>query len=159
MLNSRVATRGAGGAPALSRQNRNDQRSADLRRTLLISIVDDDESMREATKGLVRSLGYHAATFSSAEEFLSSDLVHRTSCLITDMQMPGLSGADLQHRLISQGRCMPTIFVTAFPDEKIRARVLTAGAIGYLSKPFTEESLITCLDTALSDGAAEGLRQ
>jgi FixJ family two-component response regulator len=115
--------------------------------------------MREATKGLVRSLGYHAATFSSAEEFLSSDLVHRTSCLITDMQMPGLSGADLQHRLISQGRCMPTIFVTAFPDEKIRARVLTAGAIGYLSKPFTEESLITCLDTALSDGAAEGLRQ
>jgi FixJ family two-component response regulator len=130
-----------------------------LRRTLLISIVDDDESMREATKGLVRSLGYHAATFSSAEEFLSSDLVHRTSCLITDMQMPGgLSGADLQHRLISQGRCMPTIFVTAFPDEKIRARVLTAGAIGYLSKPFTEESLITCLDTALSDGAAEGMR-
>jgi FixJ family two-component response regulator len=130
-----------------------------LRRSLLISIVDDDESMREATKGLVRSLGYHAATFSSAEEFLSSDLVHRTSCLITDMQMPGLSGADLQHRLILQGRCMPTIFVTAFPDEKIRARVLTAGAIGYLSKPFTEESLITCLDTALSDGSAEGARQ
>lgn len=130
-----------------------------MRRSLLISIVDDDESMREATKGLVRSLGYHAATFSSAEEFLNSDLVHRTSCLITDMQMPGLSGADLQHRLISQGRCMPTIFVTAFPDEKIRARVLTAGAIGYLSKPFTEESLITCLDTALSGDGAEGARQ
>ena len=130
-----------------------------MRRTLLISIVDDDESMREATKGLVRSLGYHAATFSSAEEFLNSDLVNRTSCLITDMQMPGLSGADLQNRLISQGRCMPTIFVTAFPDEKIRARVLTAGAIGYLSKPFTEESLITCLDTALSDDTSEPARR
>src|SRR5271155_5753358 len=76
-----------------------------------------------------------------------------------DMQMPGLSGADLQNRLISQGRCMPTIFVTAFPDEKIRARVLTAGAIGYLSKPFTEESLISCLDTALSNDNAEGVRQ
>jgi FixJ family two-component response regulator len=97
-----------------------------LRRTLLISIVDDDESMREATKGLVRSLGYHAATFSSAEEFLNSDLVHRTSCLITDMQMPGLSGADLQHRLISKGRCSHTIFVTVSPDATIRQRVITA---------------------------------
>jgi FixJ family two-component response regulator len=127
-----------------------------LRSTPLISIVDDDESVREATKGLVRSLGYIAATFSSAEEFLNSGRVSDTSCLITDVQMPGLSGVELQHRLISQGRTMPTIFVTAFPDERTRKRVLTAGAVGYLSKPFDEESLIACLDTALKNGSDPG---
>jgi FixJ family two-component response regulator len=121
-----------------------------LRSTPLISIVDDDESIREATKGLVRSLGYLAATFSSAEEFLSSDRVEDTQCLITDVQMPGLSGVELQRRLIDTGRTMPTIFVTAFPDDRTRNRVLDAGAIGYLSKPYSEESLIECLDTALS---------
>ena len=120
-----------------------------MRRTLLISIVDDDESMREATKGLVRSLGYHAATFSSAEEFLNSDLVQRTSCLITDMQMPGLSGAELQGELIAQGLNTPIIFVTAFPEASLRRRVLDAGAVGFLSKPFDEERLISCLKTAL----------
>ena len=121
-----------------------------MRSTPLISIVDDDESIREATKGLVRSLGYLAATFASAEEFLSSDRVEDTRCLITDVQMPGLSGVELQRRLIAQGRPMPTIFVTAFPDDRTRSRVLNAGAIGYLSKPYSEESLIQCLDTALS---------
>jgi FixJ family two-component response regulator len=130
-----------------------------LRSTPLISIVDDDESIREATKGLVRSLGYHAATFASAEEFLSSDRVNDTHCLITDVQMPGLSGVELQRRLIAQGRPKPTIFVTAFPDEKTRARAMTAGAIGYLSKPFSEESLIECLDTALNGAASGGITQ
>ena len=101
-----------------------------MRSTPLISIVDDDESIREATKGLVRSLGYLAATFASAEEFLSSDRVEDTRCLITDVQMPGLSGVELQRRLIAQGRPMPTIFVTAFPDDRTRSRVLNAGAIG-----------------------------
>ena len=102
-------------------------------------------------------IGYTALRASNGGTFLFD-----TSALITFAASGSLNadrGADLQHRLISQGRCMPTIFVTAFPDEKIRARVLTAGAIGYLSKPFTEESLITCLDTALSDGSAEGARQ
>jgi FixJ family two-component response regulator len=127
-----------------------------LRSKPLISIVDDDESIREATKGLVRSLGYLAATFASAEEFLSSGHVNETSCLITDVQMPGLSGVELQRRLIAQGRLMPTIFVTAFPDDRTRTRVLTAGAIGYLSKPYDEESLIACLDTALSGEANSG---
>jgi FixJ family two-component response regulator len=121
-----------------------------LRSTPLISIVDDDESIREATKGLVRSLGYLAATFSSAEEFLSSNRVDDTQCLITDVQMPGLSGVELQRRLLDQGRTLPTIFVTAFPDDRTRNRVLDAGAIGYLSKPYSEESLIECLDTALA---------
>jgi FixJ family two-component response regulator len=116
----------------------------------MISIVDDDESVREATKGLVRSLGYAAATFCSAEEFLKSDRVSETSCLIADVQMPGMSGVDLQDRMIEEGFHTPVIFMTAFPEAKIRARVLQAGACGFLSKPFTEESLIECLDKALT---------
>ena len=85
----------------------------------MISIVDDDESVREATKGLVRSLGYVAATFASAEEFLNSDRVNDTSCLITDVQMPGLNGIELQSRLTAMGRRIPIIFVTAFPQERL----------------------------------------
>jgi FixJ family two-component response regulator len=120
-----------------------------MRRAPLISIVDDDESMRESTKGLVRSLGYQAAAFASAEEFLQSDSVDSTSCLIADVQMPGLSGIDLQRWLIDRGVKMPMIFITAFPQEGTRLRAMTAGAIGYLGKPFSEESLLKCLDTAL----------
>jgi FixJ family two-component response regulator len=115
----------------------------------LISIVDDDEEIREATEGLMRSLGYRAATFASAEEFLQSASVDNTSCLITDVQMPGLSGIDLQRRLIEQGVHMPTIFITAFPEEGTRTRAMTSGAAGYLGKPFSADSLLKCLDTAL----------
>jgi FixJ family two-component response regulator len=122
-----------------------------MRSAPLISIVDDDESIREATKGLVRSLGYQAATFASAEEFLQSERVDDTSCLIADVRMPGLSGIDLQCRLIARGVRMPTIFITAFPEEGTRLRAMTAGAVGYLGKPFSEESLLKCLDTALSN--------
>jgi FixJ family two-component response regulator len=117
----------------------------------LISIVDDDEEMREATKGLIRSLGYQAATFASAEEFLQSDSVDNSSCLIADVQMPGLSGIDLRRDLIARGIKMPTIFITAFPEEGARLRALTAGAIGYLGKPFSEDSLLECLNRALGD--------
>jgi FixJ family two-component response regulator len=120
-----------------------------MRSARLITIVDDDESIREATKGFVRSLGYQAATFASAEEFLRSDSIDNTSCLITDVQMPGLSGIDLQRRLIEQGVDMPTIFITAFPEEGTRARAMTSGAAGYLGKPFSVESLVECLDVAL----------
>lgn len=116
----------------------------------VISIVDDDEFCREATKGLVRSLGYNAATFSSAEEFLGSERLNDTSCLITDVQMPGLSGVELQSQLIAEGRSMPVIFLTAFPEERIEARALGAGAFGFLSKPFDEENLIGCLTRALN---------
>jgi FixJ family two-component response regulator len=119
-----------------------------MRSAPLISIVDDDESIRESTEGLVRSLGYQAATFASAEEFLQSDSVDNTSCLITDVQMPGLSGIDLQRGLIARGVEMPTIFITAFPEEGTRLRSLTAGVFGYLGKPFSAESLIKCLDKA-----------
>jgi FixJ family two-component response regulator len=118
-------------------------------RWTLISIIDDDESMRESTKGLVSSYGYQAATFASAEEFLRSDCVDRTCCLITDVRMPGLSGIDLQRLLIARKVQMPTIFITAFPEEVTRLSAQTAGAVGYLSKPFTEESLLKCLYTAL----------
>jgi len=120
-----------------------------MRSTALISIVDDDESIRESTRGLVRSLGYQAAVFSSAEEFMRSDSLGSTSCLIADVQMPGLSGVDLQRWLIAKGVRMPTIFITAFPEEETQAIVLTAGAVGYLGKPFSEESLVRCLDSAL----------
>lgn len=115
----------------------------------MISIVDDDESVRETTKGLVRSLGLNASAFASAEEFLHSDRLHDTACLIADVQMEGMSGVELQGRLLAQGRHMPIIFMTAFPEERIRVHVLNAGAIGFLSKPFDEECLIHCIDTAL----------
>jgi len=115
----------------------------------MISIVDDDESVREATKGLVRSLGYNAATFASAEEFLSSDRVHDTSCVIADVQMPAMSGLDLQAHLLAEGYRVPFIFITAFSIDSARARALKAGATCFLAKPFAGEALIKCLDTAL----------
>ena len=118
----------------------------------MISIVDDDASVREATRGLVRSLGYRAATFGSAEEFLTSERVHDTSCLISDVQMPGLSGLELQSHLIAEGHPMPMIFITAFPEARLRTQALKAGAFGFLSKPFDEENLIACLDKALTKG-------
>jgi FixJ family two-component response regulator len=123
-----------------------------LTKVPVISIVDDDHSVREATKGLVRSLGYGAAAFASAEDFLQSDHVSDTACLITDVQMPGLSGVELQSRLIAQGNRTPVIFITAFPEERIRARALEAGAVGFLSKPFNEDRLIEYIHAALNGG-------
>ena len=115
----------------------------------VVSIVDDDLCVREAAEGLVRSLGYLAASFSSAEEFLDSGRIENTACLITDVHMPGLNGAELQDRLLADGCGIPIIFVTAYPDEQTRGRVLRSGAIGYLSKPFNGEHLIACLHNAL----------
>jgi FixJ family two-component response regulator len=125
----------------------------------MISIVDDDEAVREATKGLVRSLGYRAATFGSAEDFLRSERVDDTSCLIADVHMPGLSGLELQSHLIAEGRRMPVIFITAFPEEPARTQALAAGAFGFLGKPFDEENLIVCLDRALTKGGAGSRKQ
>ena len=125
----------------------------------MISIVDDNESVREATKSLVRSLGYAASTFASAEEYLQSASVQETSCLITDLQMPGMNGVELQHRLLADGYRTPVIFVTAFPIEKLRTRALEAGAFGFLSKPFDAEHLIECLDKALQKQGAESTEQ
>ena len=119
--------------------------------SLLISIIDDDRSVREAIQGLIRSLGYATAAFGSAEEYLDSGRIDDTACIITDLQMPGLSGIDLQHRLIADGHRTPIIIVTAFPSERLRERALDAGAFGFLSKPFDEPSLIACLDKALQN--------
>lgn len=115
----------------------------------MISIIDDDRAVREATKGLVRSLGYNALAFASAEEFLGSDRMSDTACLITDLQMPGLSGIELQDRLVADGHQMPIIFITAYPEENIRVRAIKAGAVCFMSKPYSDESLIGCIERAL----------
>jgi FixJ family two-component response regulator len=114
-----------------------------------VAVIEDDESVREATKHLLQLLGYATASFTSAEDFLKSGRVRDTACLITDVHLPGMSGVELQSRLIVESHHIPIIFITAFPEEAIRARVLEDGAIAYLSKPLQEQSLITCLDQAL----------
>ena len=114
-----------------------------------IAIVDDDEAVREATKTLVRSLGYNASMFASAEEFLNSEQFGNTSCLITDLQMPGLSGIDLQDRLIASGHRIPVIFITGFPDDTARTRAMKAGAVCFLSKPYDADQLLGYIDKAL----------
>jgi len=115
----------------------------------IISIIDDDESMRCAVKSLVTSLGFGAYTFASAEKFLQSPRLDDTSCLVTDLQMPGLSGVELQKLLAAQGRRMPIIFMTAFLEERMRARAMEAGALGFLSKPFESETLIKLIGKAI----------
>jgi FixJ family two-component response regulator len=121
----------------------------------VISIIDDDQSVRQAARRLFKSLGYATATFASAEEFLESGCLCDTLCLISDVQMPGMSGVDLQCHLVQKGRCPPMIFVTAFSEESVRKRALEAGAYGFLKKPFREESLIACLDKALKRDKTE----
>jgi FixJ family two-component response regulator len=116
----------------------------------MISIVDDDAAVRRATEALVRSLGHRAATFASAEEFLNSDRVQETECLITDVQMSGMTGIELQRRLSEAGRHCPVIVVTGSPDAGLRARAFAAGAVGVLGKPCSDEMLIACLDCALA---------
>lgn len=115
----------------------------------LISIVDDDELARDGIRELVESFGYTVAAFSSAEDFLASSQVEETACLITDLQMPGLSGLELQEALRSQGHRTPVILITAYPSENHQKRALNGGAVGFLSKPFDERSLIKCLTAAI----------
>ncbi|MEP9379369.1 response regulator [Aquabacter sp. CN5-332] len=115
----------------------------------MITIVDDDEAVRTAIGSLVRSLGFRASTFASADAFLHSERVHDTSCLITDIQMPGLSGIELQARLRAESNAVPIIFITAFPEERIRRQVMAAGAVGFLSKPFDGGAIIDCIERAL----------
>jgi FixJ family two-component response regulator len=115
----------------------------------MVSIVDDDPLAREGIKELVESLGYKALAFVSAQDFLQSGAIAKTSCLITDLQMPGLNGLELQERLQSQGYHTPVILITAYPNEKHRSRAIGAGAIGFLSKPFEEQSLLECLTIAM----------
>jgi FixJ family two-component response regulator len=125
-----------------------------LQKTHRVSIVDDDQSVREATRCLLRSLGYAATTYASAEEFLAGPGSAQSDCLITDVHMPGLSGVELQQRLRALGINLPVIFITAYPNARTRAQVLEAGALAYLSKPYSEDKLIDCLETAMRSSDA-----
>ena len=115
----------------------------------LVSLVDDDESVRESLPDLLRELGYSARAFSLAEEFLASDCVGETRCLILDIVMPGMTGPDLQQELGIRGQEIPIIFITAQADETVRARSLEQGAVECLFKPFSETALLEALNAAL----------
>ena len=126
------------------------RRTSRLNKTPLISIVDDDGVVRGAIESLVTSLGFVACTFPSAEAFLQSRLVEETSCLISDVQMPDSNGLELQGRLTDLGLSIPTIFITAYPDDAVRTRALSTGAVCFLHKPFDARSLVQCIDNALN---------
>ena len=115
----------------------------------VISIIDDDVSVRVAISRLVRSAGYLAHVFASADDFLNSQHIDETSCVIADVQMPGISGIELQNLLQSRGSSIPMIFITAFPDENTRARALNAGAVAFLRKPFNATTLVEFVERAL----------
>lgn len=122
----------------------------------LIAIVDDDVSMREAIEGLMRSLGFDAEAFSSADDFLKFPDLNRTACLVTDIHMPGLSGLDLHRHLVALGKNIPTVLITAYPDENARARGFGPGIVGYLTKPFGEQDLLDCIRSALPPSSDDG---
>jgi FixJ family two-component response regulator len=114
-----------------------------------VAIVDDDDSLRSAIQDLLEAIGVPAQAFASAEEFLNSGQHHHTTCLITDIRMPGMSGLELQTKLNLDGCRIPTIFITAHGDEKMRMQALRAGAVEFLSKPFNDEALIESVRAAL----------
>jgi len=118
-------------------------------RSPVISIVDDDAWARSGLADLILSLGYEVRAFESAEQFIQSDSIKDTACLITDLHMPGISGIDLQSFLRSKGHNTPIIFVTAYPNEKHRQQALAEGAAGFLTKPYDERSLVACLTRAM----------
>ncbi len=116
----------------------------------VIAVVDDDDAVRAALGRLLKLSGYSASLFASADQFLASERVEEASCIITDVQMPGLSGLDLQDRLLAAGYRIPIIFITAFPDENVRRRAMNAGARAFLRKPCKADELIVSLKKALS---------
>jgi len=118
----------------------------------LISIVEDDEPFRESMRKLIMVLGYPVEAFSSAADFLASPLLSATACLVTDLQMPGMTGLELHRHLVDVGYRIPTILVTAYPDEITRNRALKNGVVCYVSKPVDDEHLERCLRSALESG-------
>ena len=122
---------------------------ADATGRLLVSVVDDDESVRESLPDLLREFGFAARVFSSAEEFLVSDCIGQTRCLILDIAMPGITGPELQQELIRRRQAIPTIFITGNRDTNARSRLLQQGAVECLFKPFTDTALLEALNTAL----------
>jgi FixJ family two-component response regulator len=138
------------GATALALVRRiNLTRVCQLSNSEIISIVDDDASVRVATDRLVRSLGWRACTFASGTEFLQSPQLTRTRCLVTDVEMPHMDGLELQRRLIAQGHRIRIIFMTAFPNDAARSRAMAAGAVCFMIKPFDALTLSESIETAL----------
>jgi FixJ family two-component response regulator len=129
---------------------------AEMAPSALIAIVDDDASVREALKALMKSMGYAVEVFPSATEFLASPHLRTTSCLIADVQMPVMTGVELYDRLIGAGRPIPTILLTAYPDDETGARMVRDGAVCYLSKPFNDNVLAGCVHSALERGRPSG---
>ena len=129
----------------------------DASENTVITIVDDDESIREALRSLIRSVGFKAETFASGEEFLNSDRLPETACLILDLQMPGISGLELQRRLAGLQNRVPIVFITAHGNEEDRRRALQAGAVDFLRKPFSEEALLEAVHSALETSQGGGL--
>lgn len=123
---------------------------------IVIAVVDDDVSLREALTGLMKSLGYRVVAFQSARDFLNSNRLHSVACLLADVQMPGMTGPELHNQLVASGNPIPTILITAYPDETVRARALRAGVKCYLTKPFSEEDLLECIHSALDSHGADG---
>jgi FixJ family two-component response regulator len=115
-----------------------------------VFVFDDDESVREAVTSLFRSMGLTTVSFASAEEYLSSGDLDGTSCLVLDVQMPGIGGLKLQSQLAAAGRHIPIVFVMGYPDEGVRARALQSGAVCFLAKPFKEDDLLSGLRSALT---------
>ncbi len=124
----------------------------------LISIVDDDQPFRESMKKLVKLLGYTVEAFASPSSFLASAFVPATACLVADVQMPGMTGAELHRHLLAAGHRIPTILVTAYPDETVRTRALKDGVVCYLSKPVDDERLERCIRSALESGGPRHFR-
>jgi FixJ family two-component response regulator len=122
----------------------------------LIACVEDDASAREALEGFLKAFGFTPGVFSSAEEFLQSDRLDETSCLITDVHLRGMSGLQLQNRLAASGYAIPVIVITAFPDDRVRERALSAGAVCFLDKPFDKEDLLTGIRSALDRRHGDG---
>jgi FixJ family two-component response regulator len=125
------------------------RRGAESDKRALLCVVDDDESVRESLPDLLKEFGFEARAFSSAEEFLSSDSLNQTACLILDVAMPGMTGLDLQRELQFRGQNIPIIFITAQTDGAVRSRAIEQGAVGVLPKPFNETDLLAAVKSAL----------
>ena len=115
----------------------------------LVSVVDDDESVRESLPGLLQHVGYAVQAFASAEEFLAASAADETSCLILDVGLPGLSGPELQEELVRRGKAIPIVFITAQGDTSLHCRLVAAGAVACLSKPFNDTALLDAIETAV----------
>lgn len=135
----------------MTKRAKKSSKSREMPAQALVSVVDDDESVRESLPDLLRELGFAAKAFASADEFLTSGCVSATRCLILDVAMPGMSGPELQHELTVRGQAMAIIFITARADETVRQQLVARGAVECLFKPFSEQELKAALDAALPE--------